>query len=57
VRAGETTHIPANAPHQFQENLSARLGNRRCRTAQIRGNLKWQSEPSPERRQPGRCRD
>jgi hypothetical protein len=31
----------------LKENLSARLGNRRCRTAQIRGNLKWQSRAKP----------
>ena len=31
----------------LKENLSARLRNRRCRTAQIRGNLKWQFRAKP----------
>ena len=31
----------------LKEKLSARLGNRRCRTAQIRGTLKWQSRAKP----------
>jgi hypothetical protein len=33
----------------LKENLSARLGNRRCRTAQIREILNGNPEPSPER--------
>ena len=30
------------------KKLSARLGNRRSRTAQSRGNLQWQSRAKPE---------
>ena len=36
----------------LKENLSARLGNRRCRTAQIRGNLKRQSRAKTGEYQP-----
>jgi hypothetical protein len=41
------THRDGMADAADLKDLSARLGNRRCRTAQIRGTLKWQSRAKP----------